>query len=100
METDFKPEQGTRFTFKEKANTWRGEIINIQEPINLAMSWENPKGSHNTYIWWKLSETNGGTLLELEHSGFRGIRGFFASLSQRGKWNSRISRLRQLLATE
>jgi len=74
-----------------------GEILTVQEPINFAYSWADPSYSFTTYVWWKLMDQKGKTLLELEHSGFKGIKGMLASYSYQGFWNRKFKLLEDKL---
>ncbi len=78
MEGNFTAEESFTFEFLDVPGAkWKGvfhgEVISSQAPINLAYSWSHIKLKRTTYVWWKLEDLNGNTLVEIEHSGFIGL---------------------------
>jgi len=74
MDNDFQPEVGHKFSFRSTpVANWNGVIeseVRIVEPNRkLSYSWVS-MGLESTVVW-TLVETGGGTLLRMEHSGFR-----------------------------
>ncbi len=95
MENDFEPKLGHRFQFRTKpAPGFDGivhcEVTAIEEPRLLAYTWSG--GGHETVVTWRLEPVEGGTRLQLEHSGFRYLRGFFLSRLLGSGWNRMLKR--------
>ncbi len=97
LEGTIQSEEGGKVQLKGKGKDITGEVLTSQEPINLAYSWVDPKLSYTTYVWWKLIEKDGKTLIELEHSGFKGFQGAFAALSYGSFWKRSFKDLEQFL---
>lgn len=85
MPNDFKPLLGHQFQFGTKPRYALGfdgrvycEVLEIEAPKKLVYSWKGgmskTKPLIDTIVTWTLTEVPGGTLLKLEHSGFRGIK--------------------------
>lgn len=96
--TEFIPEEGSKIRFKDRKKEITGEVLTAQEPINLAYSWVDPKSDYTTYVWWKLLERDGETLIELDHSGFKGISGAFTSFSYASFWSKKLRKLKSHLS--
>lgn len=94
-ELELKEGGSVKFTIQGKE--FSGEILTVQEPINLAYSWNDPSHDFTSYVWWKLLEQKNSTLIELEHSGFKGVRGILSSYSYQGFWNKRLKMLQKAL---
>jgi uncharacterized protein YndB with AHSA1/START domain len=79
MQNDFQPVPGHRFQFRAKPIPgWSGvtncEVIEVEGPRRLAYSWGDGTESHSglkTVVTWTLTPIDGGTLVRMEHSGFR-----------------------------
>ncbi len=80
--TGFEPREGTHFTFQTTpAGEWDGaihcQVLEVRPNERLAFAW---KGGHeantgygsrlDTVVSWTLSRVEGGTRLQLVHSGF------------------------------
>lgn len=87
MSNDFKPVVGHKFQFGAKPRLKIGfdgriycEILEIIPYKKLVYSWkggmskENP--SLNSIVTWTLTPSENGTILQLEHSGFKGIKNY------------------------
>jgi uncharacterized protein YndB with AHSA1/START domain len=74
MENDFQPEVGHRFSFRSTpAGNWNGVIesqVHVVEP-NKKLSYSWGTLGLESMVVWTLVPTDGGTLLRMEHSGFR-----------------------------
>jgi uncharacterized protein YndB with AHSA1/START domain len=81
MLNDFQPAVGHRFNFRATPipNMWNGvtdcEVLEIDEARRLVYSWnasgdEAANGLKST-VTWTLTPADGGTLVRMEHSGFR-----------------------------
>ncbi len=98
MKANFKAEEGFKFEFTEpNGKKLTGEILTAQDPINLAYSWNDSNLNYTTYVWWKLATKRNGTLLELEHSGFKGISDYFGGFRYSSKWNKQLKKLTRYL---
>jgi uncharacterized protein YndB with AHSA1/START domain len=78
MKTDMPAQAGKAFTFQaEPMPYWDGivhsEILELEPQKRLRYSWKGGPGSSalDTVVTWSLTPLQGGTRLELEHSGFR-----------------------------
>ena len=77
---DFKPEVGHRFHFNTE-DTGPGydgflycEVIYVEEPYKLAYTFKGGGMNNNTVVTWVLEPQANGTLLRLEHTGFKGFK--------------------------
>ncbi|MBX2817965.1 MAG: SRPBCC domain-containing protein [Saprospiraceae bacterium] len=82
MPNDFQLEKGHQFTFNTKPQgNFDGivhcRILEFEIPHSLSYAWRGGKMKTDTIVRWTLREQQGGTKLELEHSGFEGINGWF-----------------------
>jgi uncharacterized protein YndB with AHSA1/START domain len=78
METDMPTERGRAFTFRAKPMPhWDGivhsEILDMDPPRRLSYAWKGGPGNSvlDTVVTWTLVPVDGGTRLELVHSGFK-----------------------------
>jgi uncharacterized protein YndB with AHSA1/START domain len=80
MSNDFEPLIGHRFNFRAPAQpNWNGvtdcRVLSLEPPHRLAYSWDSSgaeaAGGLKTVVSFTLTPTARGTLLRLEHSGFR-----------------------------
>ena len=79
MKNDFQPVVGHKFQFRATPIPgWSGvtncEVIAIDPPKRLAYRWGDGTESDSglqTIVTWTLMPTAGGTLVRMEHSGFR-----------------------------
>lgn len=78
MKTDMPAEPGKVFTFRaEPMPFWDGivhsEILELEPQKRLRYTWKGGPGTSplDTVVTWTLVPTDGGTRLELEHSGFK-----------------------------
>lgn len=94
MPTDMQPVVGKAFTFKTQPSpSWDGtvscEMQEIEPHKRLRYSWGGG-GLDSTVVTWTLMPTKaGGTLLRLEHSGFRPGEGqakFFVGAKGGWQW--------------
>jgi uncharacterized protein YndB with AHSA1/START domain len=103
MPTDFAPRVGHRFQFRAKpVGRWNGivdgEVLEIERPTRIVYSWRGggPGGEKAGLlrVAWTLREVDGGTLVRLEHTGFRGFGGFIlAKLILGPGWTKMMRRL-------
>ena len=79
MQNDFKPQVGHKFQFRAKpVPGWSGitncEVKEVDAPKRLVYSWGDGTESTSglrTVVTWTLTPTGNGTLVRMEHSGFR-----------------------------
>lgn len=79
MENDFEPVEGHRFTFRAKpVPGWSGVtncvVLHVEPPRVLSYSWGDGSESDSglqTVVTWTLTAKGGGTLVRMEHAGFR-----------------------------
>lgn len=75
MENDFEPKVGHKFRFETKAqpginNTIYCEVIKLDEPRCLSYTWRGNFMCQPSIVTWRLLPVEGGTKLQLEHTGF------------------------------
>ena len=101
MENNFKLQVGHKFKLTAKPTPgWSGivecEILEIEQHKKLSYTWiSGPKpGSNkvNTIVTWKLISEKNGTLLVLEHAGFKGFHGWFVSKILGSGWKGDIAK--------
>jgi uncharacterized protein YndB with AHSA1/START domain len=81
MENDFAPKLGHHFTLRAKpVPGWSGvthcEVVELEAPRRLAYRWGDGTESDTglkTLVTWTLTAADGGTLVRMEHSGFRPV---------------------------
>lgn len=79
MANDFEPEIGHRFQFRATPMPgWSGitncEVVEIDPPRRLVYRWGDGSESDSglqTIVSWTLVPSPGGTIVRMEHSGFR-----------------------------
>ena len=75
MSNDLVPEVGHRFALRAQGGSIRCEVLAVDEPRTLAWRWGDGTkdgGTLRTTVTWTLApDGDGGTLLGLEHAGFR-----------------------------
>ena len=92
MKNDFKPAVDHRFSLRGDWASVDCQVLDIEQNKTLSYTWE-AMGSESV-VTWKLTKTNTGTHLRMEHVGFRpdqqqayqgakfGWQKFFANLEQ------------------
>lgn len=79
MKNDFAPQVGHRFTFRATpVPGWSGvtncEVVEVDEPRLLSYRWGDGTESDSglrTVVTWTLIPNDDGTLVRMEHAGFR-----------------------------
>ncbi len=79
MQNDFEAVEGHRFTFRAKpVPGWSGVtncvVLKVEPPRLLSYSWGDGTESDSglkTAVTWTLTPVKGGTLVRMEHEGFR-----------------------------
>jgi uncharacterized protein YndB with AHSA1/START domain len=121
MENDFKPVLGYKFTFKMAAQKgWDGitycQVIELEPLHQLAYTYKgNASGEKalacagihsetadkaakgiftelDTVLRFTLEPTCGGTLLKMEHSGYRGLKLVIVSLIMQMGWKKQLKK--------
>lgn len=111
MPNDFKPIIGHKFQFGAKPKLKIGfdgriycEVLEIVPYKKLVYSWkgglskDNP--SLNSTVTWTLTPIDNGTILTLEHKGFRGMKNYLAYIIMNKGWTKIGKRFFNLLNTE
>ena len=93
MDNDFQPRLGHKFMFTSKPQPgWDGktycEVIELDPPRRLAYTWLG--GPIDTVVRFTLEPVAGGTRLQLEHTGFRGVKAILVSMMMGSGWGSKI----------
>lgn len=105
MPNDFEPRVAHRFTFRTAPGPGfdgvvHCEVLELVEPERLAFSWKG--GPLDTVVTFRLEEREGGTLLRMEHAGFRGVKswlvGRLLALGNRTIYGRRLPTLLDALA--
>ena len=102
--TDFEPRLGHRFQFRvDNPRGWSAivdcEIVEVEPLRRLAYTWKSaiPGTTRvmDTRVTWTLEPVGSGTLLRLEHEGFRSSLGGFVlrNFALRPGWNRMVKRL-------
>lgn len=68
MENDFRPEVGHRFEFNADWGKVTGEVLAVQPEKSLSYTWKGP--GLDSIVTWTLTETDSGTHLCMEQTGF------------------------------
>lgn len=97
MPNDFKPVVGHKFQFGAKPKFKLGfdgriycEVLEVLPYKKLVYSWkgglskENPL--LNSTVIWTLTPTSNGTILTLEHKGFKGMKNYLAYFIMNKGW--------------
>lgn len=96
METNIEPVVGFQGYFKMKpVPGFNGQItatvLKVAPNSVFSYTWQSDWMKKPTTIKFTLMEKGGGTLLTLEHWGFKGFRGFFLKKMLGGGWKKLIS---------
>lgn len=108
MKSNFKPELGHEFQFKTKPLPKLGfdgnvycKVLEIDEPHKLVYSWVGgmPGKTPNldSVVTWTLIPKDGGTELQLEHAGFRGVKNLISFLAMNSGWKKIGKRVQELI---
>lgn len=91
MPNDFEPIVGHKFRFRSKPipkfgfdGIVHGEVLEVLECEKLVYSWKG--GSLDSVVVWTLTPTDDGTILTLEHKGFRGLRNLLPYIIMNRGW--------------
>ncbi|MDQ7947420.1 MAG: SRPBCC domain-containing protein [Pedobacter sp.] len=105
MPSDFKLQIGHRFTFSARPIPIFGfdgkiycEVLDFEPLRHLSYAWRGGKGKDvklDSVVTWTLTEREGGTELNLLHSGFVGMRNYFPYLVMNKGWQKILKRLSQ-----
>ncbi|MGB8324275.1 MAG: SRPBCC domain-containing protein [Candidatus Acidiferrum sp.] len=92
MKNDFQPVVGHRFSFRADWGAVEGQVLAVEPNKMLSYGWA--AFGLESVVTWTLTPTSTGTLLRMEHSGFRadqqqayqgakyGWQGFLAALDK------------------
>lgn len=100
MSNDLVPELGHRFAFRAQGGQTRCEVLLVEEPRVLAYRWGDGTkdgGALRSTVTWTLDATDDGTLLRLEHAGFR-ARDARAHAAMQDGWPRVLDRLAEVVA--
>ncbi len=97
MPNDFKPVVGHKFQFGTKPRYALGfdgrvycEVLEIEVCKKLVYSWKGGLSKENplldTLVVWTLRPSGEGTLLRLEHKGFKGIKNILPYFIMNNGW--------------
>jgi uncharacterized protein YndB with AHSA1/START domain len=94
MKNNFEPRVGHKFQFRvePRPRGWSGivdcEVLEADPPRRLVYSWCG--SGLDTIVSWTLERVADDTRVRLEHTGFRGLRGWMVSRMLGKGWNSKI----------
>jgi uncharacterized protein YndB with AHSA1/START domain len=98
MKTDMPEERGKAFSFRaDPMPHWDGiihsEILELKPQEQLRYTWKGGPGTSplDTVVTWTLVPTEGGTRLELEHSGFKPEHGHAYGGARQG-WERNVGK--------
>ncbi|WP_215226842.1 SRPBCC family protein [Echinicola shivajiensis] len=97
MPNDFKPIVGHKFQFGTKPKYPLGfdgriycEVLEIEVFKKLVYSWKGglskEKPSLDSIVIWTLTPEGNGTILTLEHKGFKGMKNYLAYIIMNKGW--------------
>lgn len=94
MPNTFRLEEGAEFTFTTKPTPGfdgvvRCKVLSFEEHRSLVYSWQG--GGLDTVVEWTLQPKGSGTLLRLNHRGFRGLKASLIRRILEGGWKSMLS---------
>jgi uncharacterized protein YndB with AHSA1/START domain len=94
---DFAPRVGHRFQFRAKPQWgWRGivdcEVLEVDPPRRLSYTWQGDEKGQVTTVTWTLEPVSDGTRLVLEHTGFRGLSGWFHKRILGSGWKGMLAK--------
>jgi len=103
MKTDFQPVVGHHFQFlskPKKAFGWdgivHGEVLEVIAEKKLSFRWRGGPGDGtltlDSIVTWTLQSRPDGTSLTLDHTGFKGFRGYISSMVMKKGWGGHILR--------
>jgi uncharacterized protein YndB with AHSA1/START domain len=103
VENDFKPIVGHHFQFQAKPKIKIGfdgiiycQVIEVTPFKRLAYTWKggpgNGKITLDSVVTWTLTKKNNGTELQLEHSGFKGMKNFITYLIMNKGWSINLKK--------
>lgn len=91
MPNDFQPIVGHKFQFRSKPMPKFGfdgivhcEVLEILDYKKLVYSWKG--GSLDSIVVWTLIPTDNGTVLTLEHKGFKGFKNLLPYIIMNRGW--------------
>jgi uncharacterized protein YndB with AHSA1/START domain len=100
MDNDFQPVVGHKFNFRSTpVPNWDGiinsEVVVVEPNKKLSYSWSTM--GMGSVVVWTLVATSGGTLVRMEHSGFRSDQDAAYKGANYG-WQKFIGNLEKVLA--
>jgi len=95
MPTDFRLEPNHQFQFKTKPSGGFDGIVNcqiksIQRPNFLSYSWNANTFKEPTTVEWHLKTIEDGTVVRLEHYGFKGFGGLIGRMILGYGWKRKV----------
>lgn len=102
IKADFKAEVGYKYTFTHDSSNITGEVLQAEPVHTLIYTWVVGGTDAITTVKWKLTETDNGTHLMLEHSGISNYPGETAVTmfdKFNGGWSNCITNLEKYLKT-
>lgn len=95
MKTDFRPDVGAAFSFSAEWGAVRGQVLDAEPHRSLSYTWGD---DHlKSVVTWTLTETETGTHLRLEQTGFPADQPRYFMGAKAG-WPRFLDKLEQVLA--
>lgn len=93
MESDTDLTAGATFELRDpEARGWSGRLTctveDFRAPHRLRYRAVEVDGPSETVVSWTLTPQTSGTLLELEHAGWQGVRGWLTGMALKLGWAS------------
>ena len=90
MQTDLKPVEKHRFTFRTDPNPFfdgvvRCEVTDVDPQRRLAYTWSGGRGMA-TDVVWTLDADGDGTRVRFSHTGFSGLKGRLVGFGLKRGW--------------
>jgi uncharacterized protein YndB with AHSA1/START domain len=101
MENDFQPIVGHKFRFDTKPKFKFGfdgivhcEVLEVAPFHRLSYSWRggpgNGKITLDSLVTWTLTPVDQGTELQMDHTGFKGLKNYMAWFFMNEGWRTKI----------
>ena len=102
MDNDFKAEVGHRFELHDVSGNWDGvlvcEVVAVEAPRHLSYSFIGGVMNNETLVTITLEAAGNGTRLQLDHTGFSGLKDIGISFIIVMGWRRMLHNIQGILA--